>query len=211
MKNSYKYLTNYCMKNYSHIVLSCRVRPCRGSDPAVTNNNINHNNNRWLQRGQSSAYVIIFVIVIIFAVMLSGGTSSLFTGNEPSSVIDTPTPTVPANTTPTASPLTSWKLSFSESNCIKEKIPVYTGKITATGESNGYISLEIQNGNSYNQIMTSAFKATETQYNATLSNSDNFDTKPWRIVLHSGGNQINNNWSGGEEKDVYNGNATGCN
>ena len=83
------------------------------------------------QAGQSTVYIIIIIIVILFAVMFAGGGASLFTGNEPSSVYDSPTPTVAASSslTPAVPSASDWKITVTLDNCVPGKSPYKTGRV----------------------------------------------------------------------------------
>lgn len=179
------------------------------------------------QSGQSSIYIVIIIMVVIFAVMFVGGTESLSSGNEASPVSITPSavadsgsaspsagsssPTT-TTTSPTASPTTTvgWNVSFTKTLCLKETIPQQEGKITASGDQDGYVSIEVQNGESYVVVLTAEFKAPQVSYNTILSNKDGFNTKNWRMNIFSGGTRSGNQWINGNLKSTYSGTGTGC-
>ncbi len=180
------------------------------------------------QSGQSSIYIVIIIMVVIFAVMFVGGTESLSSGNEASPVSITPSavadsgsaspsagsssPTTTTTTSPTASPTTTvgWNVSFTKTLCLKETIPQQEGKITASGDQDGYVSIEVQNGESYVVVLTAEFKAPQVSYNTILSNKDGFNTKNWRMNIFSGGTRSGNQWINGNLKSTYSGTGTGC-
>ena len=165
-------------------------------------------------------------MVVIFAVMFVGGTESLSSGNEASPVTITPTLTVDSGsvspaagstspsvtTSPTTSPTTTvgWNVSFTKTLCLKETVPQQEGKITASGDQNGYVSIEVQNGESYVVVLTTEFKAPSASYNTILSNKDGFNTKMWRMNIFSGGTRSGNEWVNGTLRSTYSGAATGC-
>lgn len=146
---------------------------------------------------------------------MSGGTSSLFSGNLPSSVTDTPEPSTPAGTSPTSSvsptPDPRWTIDAVLSSCQIGKSPFKSGNITAKGNSNGYLSLEIEYvTGSWNVDATSAFTSPSWNYTLNLPNDSGYNTKNWRLRLFSGGSQSGGAWSGGTEKAVKTGAPTGC-
>jgi hypothetical protein len=147
------------------------------------------------QKGQSSVYIIIFVIVIIFAVMLSGGGGSLFTGNEPSSVTDTPIPTgsVSITTTPATN---AWNIAVSLSQCNKAKVGYKIGTIILDGTSSGNLELFINN----ESISKVIFNPPQQIYKFTLGNDFGFNVYNWKLLLSTGDNI----------KASYDGKATGC-
>lgn len=165
------------------------------------------------QKGQSTVYIIIVIIVIIFAVMLAGGGGSLFTGNEPSSVTDGPTPSGASNSSAlTPTPDANWSVEVVEGTCQAGKSAYKQEDVTAKGSGSGYISLEIENpvGTWKTDVAISFTSPTET-YTVKLDNATGYNTKNWRLRLFSGGSDTGGTWSGGGEKAVSKlGSPTGC-
>jgi len=154
------------------------------------------------ESGQSTAYIIIFIIVIIFAVMLTGGGGSLFSGNEPSSVIDTPTPGgtsgtpgTSGTTTPSGSP-SGWNITVTFDGCKQGKTPYMTGHVKVDGPTGATVELS----SATRTIGSQPFVPTSQTYPLTLSNEDGFGNSAWKITVSSG-SIINK---------TYNGPATGC-
>ena len=154
------------------------------------------------QRGQSSAFIIIFIVVIVFAVMMSGGSASLFSGNEasPDLATETPQPSV-AETTPSASSSANtagWSVAITLGSCnsTTTKEPYMTGTMKVTGTANGYVQLEIEGKSVGNQ----SFTAPNGNFPLELSNSFGFNNKAWKAAVYSGGTV----------KATYNGSPTNC-
>lgn len=159
----------------------------------------------FLQKGQSSVYIILIIVVIIFAVMLAGGGNSLFTGNEPTSVTDEPTPsTDPLATTTPGSPSTpdaSWSIDVVEGTCQSGKSAFKSQNISAKGSADGTLSLEIENPiGTWKLDAAIPFHSPSESYTVKLDNATGYNTKNWRIKLTSGGS----------EKSVKTGSPTGC-
>lgn len=155
------------------------------------------------QKGQSTAYIIIFIIVIVFAVMLTGGGGSLLSGNEPSSVIDTPTPGgtsgTPGSTSGTGSPTGSpngWGITVTFDGCKQGKTPYMTGHVKVDGPTDATVELS----SATKTIGSQPFVPTSQTFPITLSNDDGFGTSAWKITVSSGA-IINK---------MYNGTPTGC-
>lgn len=159
------------------------------------------------QSGQSTVYIILVIVVIIFAVMLAGGGGSLFTGNEPSSITDEPSPTVSANSTPgstttTPTPDASWSIDIVEGTCQTGKSSFKQENITAKGSTDGTITLEIENPvGTWKLDAAIPFHSPAENYSVKLDNATGYNTKNWRIKLSSGG----------VEKVIKTGPPTGCN
>lgn len=166
------------------------------------------------QAGQSSSFVIIILIVIIFAVMLAGGGASLFTGNEPSSVIESPTPTGDSATTTTpgltVTPASGWSINVSLSYCQLGRTPYKTGAVTAEGPSDGYIKLEMNEGSNVLVSETQSFTHPKGSYSLTLGNDRGFDSHYWKVSVYSGGSSSGDDWTGGTFQKSYIGSPTGC-
>lgn len=149
------------------------------------------------QRGQSSAYIILFVIVVIFAVMLSGGSSSLFSGNMPSSVIDTPTPSQSTTPSPSAAPsATGWNITVTLDGCKNDKTTYMAGTAKVEGPSDGTVELSVGT----QTVGSQAFTNPSGTFPLSLTNESGFNTKTWKISVSSGG----------IIKKTYDGNPTGC-
>lgn len=162
----------------------------------------------------SSVYIIILITMLAFAIMLSGGSSSLFTGNVGSPAPPTPTPLLPAptgsaSTSPTPSSVSIWSVTATLKGCNIDGFP--KADIYSEGPMSGYLKLSVEStGGSYEQVATAAFTAPRSTNTATLLNSRGFNTKPWRVELFSGGSLSDANWSGGTLRKVYVGSPTGC-
>ncbi len=156
------------------------------------------------QKGQSTVYIILIIVVIIFAVMLAGGGNSLFTGNEPTSVTDEPTPSTDplATTTPDPStPAAAWSIDIVEGTCQTGKSAFKPENITAKGSADGTLSLEIENPvGTWKLDAAIPFHSPSESYTVKLDNATGYNTKNWRIKLTSGGS----------EKAVKTGSPTGC-
>lgn len=151
------------------------------------------------QKGQSTVYIIIFIVLVLFAVSLSGGGSSLFTGNEPSSVTDTPTPTGTSSTTttPTTTASGTWNITVTlDPGCKTGKSDYVTGNVKVNGPSNGTVELTVGT----NTVGTQPFTTPEGNFPLNLSNDDGFNTTDWKITVTSGGTL----------QKTYNGTKTGC-
>lgn len=164
------------------------------------------------QRGQSTAYIIILVVVVIFAVMLSGGSHSLFTGNHPSSVNDTPT--AGADTTPTAFPTSvAWSIDATILSCNKDdpNDPAALGTMKATGSEKGYIYIKTidSSGNAKPQIVT-GFDPPKSDFEIKLAKTHSFSDSKWTIELYSGGTIVNNALGGGVLKASVTKDPTRC-
>lgn len=152
--------------------------------------------------------------MLAFAIMLSGGSSSLFTGNVGSPAPPTPTPLLPAptgsaSTSPTPSSVSIWSVTATLKGCNIDGFP--KADIYSEGPMSGYLKLSVEStGGSYEQVATAAFTAPRSTNTATLLNSRGFNTKPWRVELFSGGSLSDANWSGGTLRKVYVGSPTGC-
>lgn len=156
-------------------------------------------NEFFFQKGQSTVYIIILIVLVVFAVTLSGGGGSLFTGNEPSSVIDTPTPTGTSSTTttPTTSPSGVWNITVTlDPGCKTGKSPYVTGNVKVNGPSNGTVELSV----GANTIGTQPFTTPEGNFPLTLYNDNGFNNTDWKITVTSGGIL----------QKTYNGTKTGC-
>lgn len=160
------------------------------------------------QRGDTSSVLIIIVLVIIFGVMLSGGSSRLLSGNIPSSVTTTPTPSVyPSISTaptlsPTTAPVDTWSIDVTLDKCSTQNgQKVLTGNATAKGSDKGYIAVELQdqNGN-FTQDDSTSFSSNQVKYQLNIIQSHGFDKSKWRVSLYSGGSENNGIWSGGTLK-----------
>lgn len=136
--------------------------------------------------------------------MLTGGGGSLLSGNEPSSVIDTPTPGgtsgTPGSTTPgTGSPSNSpngWSVTVTFDGCKQGKAPYMMGHVKVDGPTGATVELS----SATKTIGSQPFVPTSQTYPLTLSNEDGFGTSAWKITVSSG-SIINK---------TYNGAATGC-
>lgn len=162
------------------------------------------------QAGQSTVYIIIIIIVILFAVMFAGGGASLFTGNEPSSVTDEPTPSTTAGGSggPTDTPATS-TLSHVFLGCGTKGVPGI--RIQAFASEKGYMIVEIQNNTGgFDYYVGSEFIPAGREYGVALLNNKGFNTKKWRVRLFSGGSIVSGQWQGGTEKAVDPGDPTNC-
>ena len=154
------------------------------------------------ERGQSSSYIILFIIVVVFAIMLAGGGGSLFSGNEPSSVIDTPTPGgtsgtpgTTGTTTPSGPP-SEWSVIVTFDGCKQGKAPYMTGSVKVEGTTGATVELS----SATKTIGSQPFVPPSQTYPLTLSNDDGFGNAAWKITVSSGA-IINK---------TYNGAATGC-
>ena len=192
---------------------SCRVRPCRrktrclagscsaGSDPAAKQVSSSFRSEQSWQAGQSTVYIILIIVVIIFAVMLAGGGNSLFTGNEPSSVTDEPTPSVDPLSTTTPGSLTpaagGWNIAVTLDGCRQGKTPTMTGNVKVDGPSNGTVELWL---GSKAVGTPQPFTSPTTNYPLTLPNDSGFGTENWEIRVVSAGTVVTK----------YNGVPTGC-
>jgi len=162
------------------------------------------------QKG-SIAFYILLLIVLGFGVLLAGGGPSLLSGDTPSPVNATPTPTlVPGAPTPTPTTVPStWSISYALEPCANGE---RKGKALTKAESAGYMSLEISNGEIYVPIDTgtSAVLLPEGEHPIFLRNSKGFNSKPWRVALYSGGTLTDGQWTGGILEAERKGIATGC-
>lgn len=157
-------------------------------------------------RGQSTVYIILVIVVIIFAVMLAGGGGSLFTGNEPSSITDEPSPTTDANSTPrnttvTPTPDANWSIDITEGTCQAGKSSFKPENVTAKGGADGTLQLEIEDSpGSWRLDAAIPFHSPTESFTVKLDNVTGYNTKNWRIKLKSGG----------IDKAVKTGSPTGC-
>lgn len=177
-------------------------------------------------RGQSSIYIVIIIMVIIFAVMFVGGVESLSSGNEASPVSITPSaadsgtaspaagsasPTASTSPTATTAPAT-WTLDVIPGACeglTKAKFKKF--QVAINGNSKGYIAVSQLKGSSYEVYGTSEFSPPLQNYTMSLLSDLQFDTKPWKITIFSGGTKNGENWVGGSTQKIYDGQPTGCN
>lgn len=120
----------------------------------------------------------------------------------------TPIPTPTRTPTPTQDPI--WDISFQLTSCIRETSPIAAGLIAATGDENGYISLEIENGGIYTQIVSTQYLTSNLDYEVDLPSSVGYSSNNWRIRLFSGGSQLSGKWQGGTLKNTLNQEPTGC-
>ena len=160
---------------------------------------------------------IIFVVLVIFSIALVSGAVNFEYSPDPTgkpTPSTSPTATPSAGTVPTATPDPSagWSISFSHtpSDCIQETTPVLRGALTASGNSNGYVLVEVLVGGSPQTILTAAFTAPQMTADLNLSSKDGFSTNPWRLTLYEGGTQSGGRFSGGVQQAVYDGTPTGC-
>lgn len=177
-----------------------KVRPCTRSDLARQ------------QRGNASVLIII-ILIVLFSVMLSGGSGSLTSGNIPSpepTKTDDDTPAGPTTPPATPTPSTQWNISTTFLGCNVNGFP--KAQIDSSGNENGYIVLEIDNGSgSFDYIASANFLSPASRSYAILHTSRGFGTKPWKVNLYSGGSKASDGkWSGGTLKSSANGNPTGC-
>lgn len=146
--------------------------------------------------------------------MLTGGSSSLFSGNLPSSVTDTPAPS--GATGPTASPSTTispaWSIDYTLEPCTTENgAGLKKGTVIGKGATNGYILImKDVNGNFEQEGPARKFVFPETSWHLELSNSKGFNTKNWKLMLYSGGVVNNKTFSGGNLEATKNGSPTNC-
>lgn len=149
------------------------------------------------QRGQSSTVLVIIILVVVFAVMLAGGGGSLFTGNEPSSVTDTP---AAGDGSPTASPSASqtngWNITVTLGSCQQGKSPFISADLKVEGPSDGTVEYLVGT----KSIGTQPFTAPNGNYPLNLSNDDGVNNTDWKITVTSGG----------IVQKTYNGTRTGC-
>ena len=158
---------------------------------------------------------IILIVLVIFSISIVSGADDFAFSPDPTgkpSPTTSPTATPSAGTVPTATPDPSagWTVSYISEGCTQEIIPYQKGKLTSTGLSNGYITIEVINGSSSQRILSTQFNPPQTIYDMKLSNKDNFHNLTWRINLYEGGTGSGNNFTGGTLKASYNGSPTGC-
>jgi len=156
---------------------------------------------------------IILIVLVIFSISIVSGADDFAFSPDPTGK---PSPTTSPTATPSAGTITptpastAWTVSYISEGCTQEIIPYQKGKLTSTGLSNGYITIEVINGSSSQRILSTQFSSPQTIYDLKLSNKDNFHNLTWRINLYEGGTGSGNNFTGGTLKASYNGSPTGC-
>lgn len=160
-------------------------------------------NSKNSNQGNVGVFFII-ALVVIFAIMLSGGSGSLTSGNIASGI--TPLPTSenstlqPLPTTASPSASTQWTINYTNDGCIDETTKFSKGILEISGDTDGTLAIQVQNGESFMTIITSPFTSPSKKYALTLSNTDGFNSNPWRITLNSNQNV----------REILNINPTGC-
>ena len=179
--------------------MSNRFRFILDSNPLIPNS----------QAGQSTVYIILVIIVIIFAVMLAGGGSSLFSGDQPSSVTDAPSPSIDTNSTPSASdsatPSSStttpnpaaWTITVNLGSCTLGKSPYMAGTLKVEGPTTALVTLLVGS----KIIDTKQFTPTVSNYSPfNLNNDDGFNINTWKITVTADG----------VVQKTFDGSPTGC-
>lgn len=160
------------------------------------------------QKGQSSVYIIIFIVVIIFAVMLAGGSSKLFSGNEASP--DYSEDISPTDTTSDASSSASWKLVVNQKGCQTNPSGMAI-EILPEGGKDGYLAAEIEiSPGNFLATAYAGFTPPKQAYTTMLPNARGYNTKNWKIELFEGGTKNGTSYSGGTVRKSFTGYPTSC-
>lgn len=158
----------------------------------------------------TDSFLPVLLIIIVGAFLFSGMPIT-----KEDFVPPTPTPT-PDNggggggTTPTNTPApTEWKISHDNPVCDTTRIHIATSTATATGNANGHIILEVDDGSGkFVKVGAGQFISPKSSYSLVLSSTYGFDKKNWRLTLFEGGSADS---GGGTLKATDNGVPTGCN
>jgi hypothetical protein len=157
---------------------------------------------------------IILIVLVIFSISIVSGADDFAFSPDPTGK---PSPSISPTATPSAGTITpppantaGWSLSYNPEGCIQEVVPYQKGRLVANGLTSGYITIETINGTSSNTILSSQFSPSQVTYILSLSNSDGFNSSPWRINIYEGGIGSGGNYTGGTKQADFNTNPTGC-
>ncbi len=102
--------------------------------------------------------------------------------------------------------VTSWIIGVKIDSCNKGRNAFVLATAAVIGMAKGYVQLEIGS----EIIGTQEFTPPTKNFPLTLSNKEEFNSKPWKFSVFEGGSFVDGQWSGGTIRKTYDGVPTEC-